>query len=810
VQRDVADQPTVAPPVEPAQEAAARPPGRRALALEGLVVYLVLQLLTIPFLPALRRSQETFYDDVLLGFFMPEKHGLARLLRDGFLPTWLDNQYGGEPFIANIQHAVLYPGNLPFWLLPTSTALEVVTALHLALAGIGMWAYCRLGLRAGRWGAATAGLAFGLGAVTLHHINLMNQLQVIAWMPLVLLFGHLALERGRLRFVVLTGVMAGLQFLAGHPEEWLYTLIALATYGLAWTLAAAPRAWPRRAVAAALRLGGAMVLFALLFAWQLLPTLLLQRHGWRTAPTFDEQYELPARLAFNALLPDYGNVLFGENVAFIGLVALALAGLGIWAGPPRLGWVRGWALALSLVAIVMALGNQTPLDRLAAENVGVIGELRVPSRWLLLFSFPMAAAAALGTDALLDGDLGDLRRRALRALGGLAVVGLVLGVALVVGGHSDWADSRRYWALAAAAGAVAWLAAGFRRVPRAAVAVLLLGVTAVELQQARPAAEYHQLVPNVAYDQPGPIMERLGRERGRYVSIAWDRADAREQRRSVAVPDGYTPRMRRLYLQAWPRRLAARPAWEYATNAETISGRDGGLLPLRDYQEFFAAAVNPKGRLTAGVTLEAPSLWGWPALDLLGVRWFVSAGLPPEQIRVMERHGFRIVERAAWFLLWERQAPPLARVQYDVDVVPDADQRVARLQGGYPLLERAIVERPVPGLTRPAAAPEVQVQERDQTSVRVSVRTAGDGLLVLGDPWYPQWRVRVDGRPAELLRVDHAFRGVRVPAGDHEVVFTYEDRAMQLGAGLAVATCLVLVGVLVWRRRFLRGAAPAP
>jgi len=800
----------VAPSAEAAPEAGERPAGRRALALEGLVVYLVLQLLTIPFLPALRRSRETFYDDVLLGFFMPEKHGLAKLLRAGFLPTWLDNQYGGEPFIANIQHAVLYPGNLPFWLLPTSTALEVVVALHVALAGIGMWAYCRLGLRTGRWAAVMGALAFGFGAVTLHHINLMNQLQVIAWMPLVLLFGHLALERARLRFVLLTGVMVGLQFLAGHPEEWLYTQLALAAYGLAWTLAAAPRAWPRRAVAAALRLGGAMVAFVLLFAWQLLPTLLLQRYGWRTGPTFDEQYELPARLAFNALLPDFGNVLFGENVAFIGLVALVLAGLGIWAGPRRLGWVRAWVLALSLLGIVMALGDQTPLYRLAAENIGVVNELRVPSRWLLLFSFPMAAAAAIGTDVLLDADVGDLRRRVLQGLGGLAAVGLVLGFALVVGGHSNWADSRRYWALAAAAGAVAWLAAGFRRVPRAAVALLLLGVTAFELQQARPAAEYHQLVPNVVYDQPGPVMERLGRERGRYVSIAWDRADTRDQRLSVAMPAGYNPRMRRLYLEAWPRRLAARPAWEYATNAETISGRDGGLLPLRDYNEFFAAAVNSKGRLTAGVTVEAPSAWGWPALDLLGVRWFVTVGLPPDQIRVMERHGFRIVERDAWFLLWERQAPPLARMQYDVDVVPDAGERVARLRAGYPLLERAIVERPVEGLARPSAPPQVQVQEREQTRVRVSVRGDADGLLVLADPWYPQWRVRVDGRPAELLRVDHAFRGVRVPAGSHEVVFSYEDRAMRLGVGLALATGLALAGAWAWRRRALRRGAPAP
>jgi hypothetical protein len=389
-------------------------------------------------------------------------------------------------------------------------------------------------------------------------------------------------------------------------------LFALATYGLAWTLAAAPRDWPRRAVAAALRLGGAMAALGLLFAWQLLPTLLLQRHGWRTAPGFDEQYELPAKLAFNALLPDYGNVLFGENVGFIGLVALGLAGLGIWAGPRRLAWMRLWALALSLLGIAMALGNHNPLYRLIAGQVDLVAEFRVPARYLLLCYFPMAAAAALGTDALLGRDLGRLGRRARQGLGGLAVVGLVLGFALTVGGSSAWVDSRAWWAAAAAAGAVAWAAAGFRLVPRVAVALLLLGVTTVELRQARPAAEYHQLVANAAYDDPGPVMERLGRDRGRYVSIAWDRPTTTQERRSVAVPEGDSARMRRDYREAWPRRLAARPAWESATNAETISGRDGGLLPLRGYQEFFAAAVNPEGRLTAGVTVQAPSRWAGP------------------------------------------------------------------------------------------------------------------------------------------------------------------------------------------------------
>ena len=401
--------------------------------------------------------------------------------------------------------------------------------------------------------------------------------------------------------------------------------------------------------------------------------------------------------------------------------------------------------------------------------------------------------------------MGRWSARVRQGLGGLAVVGLLLGFALVVGGRSGVADSYRWWLAAALVGAVAWAAATVRWVPRVLVAVLLLAVTAVELQQARPRAEYHQLVPDAAYDDPGPVMERLGRERGRYVSIAWDRPSTAGQRRMVAatVPAGYTGRMREGWTRTWPRRLAARPAWEYATNAETISGRDGGLMPLRTYQEFFTAAVNPKARLTAGVSIQSPSQWGWPALDLLGVRWFVTAGLPEREIEVMAAEGFRIVERAAYFLVWERPAPPLARMYYDLDVIADPAQRVARLQGDYPLLERAIVEEPIGPLAKPNRPPAVEMRTRDQTRVEVEVQTAAEGLLVLADPWYPQWKVSVDGRPAELLRVDHAFRGVRVPAGNHRVVFSYEDRALQAGLVVSVVSVLGLAGLWLWRRRGL-------
>src|SRR6266511_1016293 len=665
MQRDIADPPattelqTEALAPGPAHPNGELPPPRgrwsprRALLLEGLIVYVVLQLLTYPFLPAVRDRGQAFYNDVLLGFFGPEKHGLARILRSGILPAWVNDQYGGEPFVANLQHAVFYPGNLPFWLLKTSLAIDVVCAFHVAFAGLGMWAYSRFALRTSRWGAALAGLAFGFGSVTLQHIILMNQLEVIAWMPVVLLFGHLALERRQLRWVLLTGVAVGMQLLAGHPEEWVYTLLTLAIYGAGWVLVANPRQWPRRALDAALRLGGALVAFALLFAWQLLPTLLLRRYGYRTDPTFSQQFPLPKALAFNALLPDFGHVRIGENVAFIGVVALALAGLGIGAGPR----------------------------------------------------------------------------------------------ALLCGGVSYYVPSRRWWVLAALVGAVGWAAANFRIVPRVLIALLLIGVTAVELRQARPGAEYHEMVPDVVYDDPGPIMERLGQEGGRYVTIAFDKPGTAQQRASIAIPPGLTPTERNYYVVTWPRRLAARPAWEYATGAETILGRDGGLMPLRSYQQFFNTAVDPPGRLGGGLTLQAPSKWSWPALDFLGVRWFVTPiPLKASEAQVLRQHGFQDVERQAFFTLWERLPPPMALMVYQTDVVPSEADRLARLEAGYPLLDRAMVDQPVGSLHQPTTSPVVDVTDRAYSKVDVSVRTATDGVLVLPDPYYPQWHVTVDGK----------------------------------------------------------------
>jgi uncharacterized membrane protein YfhO len=81
-------------------------------------------------------------------------------------------------------------------------------------------------------------------------------------------------------------------------------------------------------------------------------------------------------------------------------------------------------------------------------------------------------------------------------------------------------------------------------------------------------------------------------------------------------------------------------------------------------------------------------------------------------------------------------------------------------------------------------------------------------MLVLSDIHFPGWKATVDGREVPIERVDYLLRGVKLPAGAHDVEFAYEPASFRIGwivslltlAGLGVAVALAL-----WRRR--RGQA---
>jgi uncharacterized membrane protein YfhO len=76
------------------------------------------------------------------------------------------------------------------------------------------------------------------------------------------------------------------------------------------------------------------------------------------------------------------------------------------------------------------------------------------------------------------------------------------------------------------------------------------------------------------------------------------------------------------------------------------------------------------------------------------------------------------------------------------------------------------------------------------------------GALVLNDAFFDGWKARVDGVAVPIHRANYLVRGLLLPAGEHEVIFSYPlPRAVVIGALLSIATLVMLIGAMVFGRR---------
>jgi len=96
---------------------------------------------------------------------------------------------------------------------------------------------------------------------------------------------------------------------------------------------------------------------------------------------------------------------------------------------------------------------------------------------------------------------------------------------------------------------------------------------------------------------------------------------------------------------------------------------------------------------------------------------------------------------------------------------------------------------------RPAAVVPATIVSYEPERVVITADAAAPALLVLTDTHYPGWRARVDGTETEIIRANGLFRAVPVPAGRHEVVFSYEPVSLRRGAMVSALAALLLVGV---------------
>jgi hypothetical protein len=87
-------------------------------------------------------------------------------------------------------------------------------------------------------------------------------------------------------------------------------------------------------------------------------------------------------------------------------------------------------------------------------------------------------------------------------------------------------------------------------------------------------------------------------------------------------------------------------------------------------------------------------------------------------------------------------------------------------------------------------------------SAGFEVEAAAPCLVVVAQTWYHDWKALVDGQSVPLLRANHAFQAMEIPAGLHRVQLIYRDGAFAWGAIISLLALLICaICVLTFSRQ---------
>jgi len=67
-----------------------------------------------------------------------------------------------------------------------------------------------------------------------------------------------------------------------------------------------------------------------------------------------------------------------------------------------------------------------------------------------------------------------------------------------------------------------------------------------------------------------------------------------------------------------------------------------------------------------------------------------------------------------------------------------------------------------------------------------------EGFAVFSEIYYPKgWKITIDSKPAEMVEVNYTLRGLMIPAGKHQIEFSFEPEVVKTGSTIALISSVI-------------------
>ena len=188
---------------------------------------------------------------------------------------------------------------------------------------------------------------------------------------------------------------------------------------------------------------------------------------------------------------------------------------------------------------------------------------------------------------------------------------------------------------------------------------------------------------------------------------------------------------------------------------KTIGGYHGAKL--KKYQEVWSFYFDPESKYLNPYT-------GQKVLNMLNTRYIM--GIPQgQQVRMAQPNPGALGN--AWLVK-------------DVKYVQNADEEILALgDSTWNPATTAITQTKNEGLIGQngfSGVGNVALESYHPTKMVYSFNSQEDQLVVFSEVFYPKyWNVAIDGQAAEIINVNYILRAIKVPAGKHEIIMSYDN-----------------------------------
>jgi hypothetical protein len=167
------------------------------------------------------------------------------------------------------------------------------------------------------------------------------------------------------------------------------------------------------------------------------------------------------------------------------------------------------------------------------------------------------------------------------------------------------------------------------------------------------------------------------------------------------------------------------------------------------------------------------------------------------------------------YIMYNPDGPPVVNLEacgnawfvQEVQTVSSADEEITKLKETNTkttAIVRTDMANAFSGGVQDSAA-SVTLMSYSPKQLTYKSNSSQPGPVVFSEIYYPEgWTCKVDGQEVPTARVNYVLRGANIPAGEHEIVWTFDPPTWKKGNQISMTGSVILILLLVgvsWKER---------